>query len=91
MFVTRPPFYLEDTIDSTVISWIDTLAIDGIVLQARFITDQIRQSGVPLIALDANTNLQARTLSNCYATCLLFGVALPTSAAITALSLCRRP
>ena len=21
MFVTRPPFYLEDTIDSTVISW----------------------------------------------------------------------
>jgi len=58
MFVTRPPFYVKDTIDSTVISWIDTLAIDGIILQARFITDQIRQSGVPLIALDANTNLK---------------------------------
>ena len=31
MFVTRPPFYLEETVESTVISWIDTLAIDGII------------------------------------------------------------
>jgi len=58
MFVTRPPFYVQDTMDSTVISWIDTLAIDGIILQARFISDRIRRSGIPLIALDANTNLQ---------------------------------
>ncbi len=58
MFVTRPPFYVKDTTDSPVISWIDTLAIDGIILQARFISDRIRQSGVPLIALDANTKLK---------------------------------
>jgi len=58
MFVTRPPFYVKETIDSTVISWIDTLAIDGIILQARYITDRIRRSGVPLIALDVNTKLK---------------------------------
>ncbi|MCF7972923.1 MAG: DNA-binding transcriptional regulator [Phycisphaerae bacterium] len=58
MFVMRPPFYVEDTLDSTVISWLDTLTIDGIILQARYITDRIRKSGVPLIAMDANTNLK---------------------------------
>ncbi len=55
MFVTRPPFYVKDTTDSPVISWIDALAIDGIILQARFISDRIKKSGVPLIALDADT------------------------------------
>jgi len=58
MFVTRPPFYVNDAMDSTVISWIDTLAIDGIILQARYITDRIRKSGVPLIALDVNARLK---------------------------------
>jgi LacI family transcriptional regulator len=58
MFVTRPPFYVDESIDSTVISWIDTLAIDGIILQGRYITDRIRKSGVPLIALDVNTKLK---------------------------------
>ena len=58
MFITCPPFYVNDSMDSTVISWIDTLAIDGIILQARYITDRIRKSGVPLIALDVNTKLK---------------------------------
>lgn len=58
MFITRPPFYVKETVDSTAISWIDTLAIDGIILQARYITDRIKRSGVPLIALDANTKLK---------------------------------
>lgn len=66
MFVTRPPFYVKETVDSKVISWIDTLSIDGIILQAQFITNQIRRAGVPLIALDANTKLKGipRILSN---------------------------
>ncbi len=66
MFVTRPPFYVKDTVDSTVISWIDTLSIDGIILQARFLSKRIRQSGLPLIALDTSTSLKGipRILSN---------------------------
>jgi LacI family transcriptional regulator len=66
MFVTRPPFYVKDTVDSTVISWIDTLSIDGIILQGRFLSRRIRQSGLPLIALDASSTLKGipRILSN---------------------------
>ena len=58
MFVSSLPFYLKVPGDETAFSWIDTLAIDGIILQARFVTDRIRQLGVPLIALDANADLE---------------------------------
>lgn len=58
MFVSSLPFYLNASEDQTTSSWIDTLGIDGIILQARFITDQIRQLGVPLITLDANTDFE---------------------------------
>jgi LacI family transcriptional regulator len=58
MFVTRPPFYVEESVDATVSSWIDTLGIEGIILQARFIGNRTRRSGVPLIALDVNTTLK---------------------------------
>ena len=58
MFVSSLPFYLTAPGDEMTSSWIDSLAIDGIILQARFITDRIRQLGVPLIALDASTRLK---------------------------------
>ncbi|NQV33335.1 MAG: DNA-binding transcriptional regulator [Phycisphaeraceae bacterium] len=58
MFVSSLPFYLNASEDQTTSAWIDTLGIDGIILQARFITDRIRQLGVPLITLDANTDFE---------------------------------
>ncbi|MCP4451242.1 MAG: substrate-binding domain-containing protein [Planctomycetes bacterium] len=58
MFISSLPFYLKTPGDQTSFSGIDTLGIDGIILQARYITDQIRKLGVPLIALDANTDLK---------------------------------
>ncbi|MBM4025116.1 MAG: helix-turn-helix domain-containing protein [Planctomycetes bacterium] len=53
MFVTPPPFYLRGSIERRqFFSWIDRLTIDGVVLQGRFLSQRIRDLGVPIIALD---------------------------------------
>jgi len=58
MFVTPPPFYLGESMDPRkLLSWIDRLTIDGVVAQGRFLSEEIRQLGVPIIAFDADREL----------------------------------
>ena len=56
VFVTPPPFYLRASVERRqFFSWIDRLTIDGVVLQGRFLSRRIRGLGVPIIALDVET------------------------------------